>query len=115
MAGNPQAWLTPLHRTEWAHVVGQQVFHRRISAVDGDRAHDDFELDRKLGRWLETSVSQSSFELAVELARRHVAQLGSRTLNTLHVASALELGAREFWTFDQRQAKLAKAAGLKAT
>jgi hypothetical protein len=29
------------------------------------------------------------------------------------VASALELKAQNFWTFDDRQAKLAKAAGLK--
>jgi predicted nucleic acid-binding protein len=29
------------------------------------------------------------------------------------VACALELKAQRFWTFDQRQAKVAKAAGLK--
>jgi predicted nucleic acid-binding protein len=33
-------------------------------------------------------------------------------LDTLHIACALELGAKEFWTFDQRQERLAKAAGL---
>ncbi len=37
------------------------------------------------------------------------------TLDTLHVASALELGAERFWTFDEQQAKLAKAAGLTVT
>ena len=36
------------------------------------------------------------------------------TLDTLHVACALELGAERFWTFDARQAKLARAVGLKA-
>jgi predicted nucleic acid-binding protein len=36
-----------------------------------------------------------------------------RTLDTLHVACALELKADRFWTFDERQAKLAKARGLK--
>ena len=36
-----------------------------------------------------------------------------RTLDTLHVASALELKAEHFWTFDDRQAKLALAVGLK--
>jgi len=41
--------------------------------------------------------------------------LGTRTLDTLHVACALELKAERFWTFDQRQAKLAKAAGLKTS
>jgi predicted nucleic acid-binding protein len=42
-----------------------------------------------------------------------VARLGNRTLDTLHVASALELKAERFWTFDDRQAKLARAAGLR--
>jgi hypothetical protein len=31
------------------------------------------------------------------------------------VAAALELKAQQFWTFDERQAKLAKAAGLKVS
>ncbi len=55
------------------------------------------------------------FETAIDLARRHAARIGARTLDTLHVASALELKAKHFWTFDQRQAKLAKAAGLKVS
>ncbi|MGA2250711.1 hypothetical protein [Terracidiphilus sp.] len=38
--------------------------------------------------------------------------LGVRTLDSLHVACALELGARSFWTFDERQERLAIAAGL---
>jgi len=36
-----------------------------------------------------------------------------RTLDTLHVACALELKAERFWTFDDRLAKLAKAQGMK--
>jgi predicted nucleic acid-binding protein len=35
------------------------------------------------------------------------------TLDTLHIACALELTAESFWTFDERQARLAKAVGLK--
>jgi predicted nucleic acid-binding protein len=42
----------------------------------------------------------------------HVPVTGTRTLDTLHVAAALALGAKEFWTFDDRQAKLATAVGL---
>jgi predicted nucleic acid-binding protein len=54
-----------------------------------------------------------AFDLCTTLAQQHGARLGIRTLDTLHVASALELKSDRFWTFDQRQAKLALAAGLK--
>lgn len=46
-------------------------------------------------------------------ARRHGARLGLRTLVTLHVGSALELKAERFWTFDERQKRLARTVGLK--
>ncbi len=35
-----------------------------------------------------------------------------RSLDTLHVALALELGATEFCSFDLRQSRMAAAAGL---
>ena len=46
------------------------------------------------------------------LAEMHGSTLGARTLDSLHVACALELNAQKFWTFDDRQAKLAEAVGL---
>ena len=38
--------------------------------------------------------------------------LGIRTLDSLHVACALELRADRFWTFDDRQGRLAEIVGL---
>jgi hypothetical protein len=52
---------------------------------------------------------------AAEISRAHTAALGCRTLDVLHVATALELGLRVFVTFDRRQRQLAKATGLKPT
>jgi len=49
---------------------------------------------------------------AVDLSRRHSLAHGHRTYDVLLVAAALELGASEFLTFDERQAKLAEAEGL---
>ena len=37
---------------------------------------------------------------------------GNRSMDILHVATAIELGAKEFLTFDGRQKKLAEAEGL---
>jgi predicted nucleic acid-binding protein len=115
MTEQPMVWLTPLHRAEVAHVVAQQVFQGRIAAAEGDRAYNTFENDKSAGLWLEAPVPEAVWDLAVELSRQHVARLGCRTLDTLHVASALELGATKFWTFDQRQERLAKAAGLSTS
>ena len=57
-------------------------------------------------------MPENAFELCADLARRYGPKLGTRTLDSLHVACALELNAQKFWTFDDRQAKLAEAVGL---
>ena len=49
---------------------------------------------------------------AMGLARHHAATLALRSLDIWHVAFALEMGAKVFWTFDDRQKRLAQAAGL---
>ena len=66
------------------------------------------------GRWIPLPMPEGAFELCADLARRYGPKFGMRTLDTLHVACALELKAERFWTFDERQAKLAKAVGLRA-
>jgi len=60
-------------------------------------------------------MPEDAFERCADLARRYGPKFGMRTLDTLHVACALELEAERFWTFDERQAKLAKAVGLKTS
>jgi len=51
-------------------------------------------------------------EKALELARKHTANVGCRSLDILHVASALLLGAQNFASFDLKQRKLAQAVRL---
>lgn len=65
------------------------------------------------GRWISVPIPENAYDLCADLARRHGPKLGMKTLDTLHIACALELKAERFWTFDERQAKLAKAQGLK--
>lgn len=48
-----------------------------------------------------------------EFSRTHTPVLGCRTLDVLHVATAIELGLRDFVTFDTRQTRLAAAVGVK--
>lgn len=113
MSQRPRLWLTSLHRAEWTHAIAQHTFHRKISAGEAQQVFRIFEKDREHALWMEADLPETLWETCVTLARRHAARLGVRTLDTLHVASALELKAGSFWSFDQRQAKLAQAAGLK--
>jgi len=113
MNSNPRLWFSPLHLAEMFHTIAQQVFYRRISAATAQDIYRQLESDRIAGVWAETQLPENAFELCAELARRYGPKLGTRTLDSLHVACALELKAERFWTFDERQAKLAKAQGLK--
>jgi len=106
-------WFTPLHYAECMHAVAQQVFHKNLPLAAAQEAYRHLEKDRATGLWLGADMPEGVFDICADLARRHGPRLGVRTLDTLHVACALQLKAQQFWTFDQRQAKLAKATGLK--
>jgi predicted nucleic acid-binding protein len=112
MASQPRIWLTPLHSAEWIHAIERQVFQKNLSHRDAQQIYLQFDRDRESGVWVENALPESAFEVCCDLSRRYTARLGSRTLDTLHVASALELKATSFWTFDERQGRLARAAGL---
>ena len=113
MKHHPSVWFSPFHAAECIHAIAQQVFYGKVSPVEADTVFDILKHDRASGLWLETEMPENTFDLCTELARRYGPKLGMRTLDSLHVACALELKAERFWTFDERQSKLAKAAGLK--
>lgn len=115
LAARPRIWFTPFHRLEFAHALAQSVFHRRISSAKADEVRRQMTEDCDDGLWEMTDFPVGAFETGTELARSHVSTLGTRTLDTLHVACALELKSTRFWTFDDRQRKLARAVGLRTT
>ncbi len=114
MAARSDVLLTELHRCELAHSLQQQVFRAQASPTDTKVAFLDFEHDCRAGLWRLADLPPSTFDTCISLAHRFTAKLGCRTLDALHVAAALELGAEEFWTFDERQKQLAAAVGLRA-
>ncbi len=112
MESRPSVWLTPLNRAEIAHAVFLHVFWKKATASKAENALALLERDCAAGVWRQVSLPAGTFERSIDLARRYGPTLGVRTLDSLHVACALELKAERFWTFDERQARLAEAAGL---
>lgn len=109
----PILLLTPLNRAELAHSLYRHVFRSRIDDATAAAAWGAFEQDLLQGVWVAVELPESVWERSIDLARRHGPKLGVRTLDSLHVACALELKARRFWTFDERQARLAEVVGLE--
>lgn len=106
----PAYGLTPLHFAEWAHALAQHECRGNLSSEKARQMLAEFAFDQTEGLWVEVLMPENAFRLCADLASP---KLGVRTLDSLHVACALELKATRFWTFDERQAKLAKAQGLK--
>ena len=67
-----------------------------------------------LGLTIKRKDDTVTLKRAGEISRTQTPTLGCRSLDVIHVATALELGLRHFVTFDDRQRKLARATGLKA-
>jgi predicted nucleic acid-binding protein len=115
MAKRPEVYLTPFSRSEVANAIHRQVFIGRLSSAETQRAWQSFESDCAAGVWQSVPFPNRAWETCVYFGRRYGPTLGVRTLDSLHVACALELKAQRFWTFDERQARLAEAVGLDTT
>jgi predicted nucleic acid-binding protein len=99
---------------ELVNSVELAVFRGVITADVAARAEDLIESDVRDGELVVVDLLwRRCLDLAAELSRKHTATLGTRTLDVLHVASAITLRRRTFVTYDERQATLARALKLK--
>jgi hypothetical protein len=106
--------VTPHGRLEIVNGICLAGFRKIISAEALSDAIASFDEDLAEGRYVDADILwRATLRRARELSRAHTPALGCRTLDVLHVATAVELELRYFVTFDSRQGQLAKAAGLK--
>ncbi len=114
LASNPVALpLTEFGRTELRNALTRLAFTGGITTSQLAAAWLLVETDLNQGRLLACAPSWSAvFAESERLVAAHTTRLGTRTLDVVHVASALALGATDFVSFDPRQATLAQAAGL---
>lgn len=90
------------------------VFREDISRAQFAAAIADLDADLKAQRIAIVDLLwRAAMDRATQLSRKRTSDLGSRMLDVLHVASALELGAKNMISYDERQIELANTAGLK--
>jgi predicted nucleic acid-binding protein len=97
--------ISAICRACFTSELSEAGMHDALQQVDED--FTDGHLHRADLLW------RAALRRAVQLTREHTPKIGTRAADVLHVACALELKLRHFLTFDDRQAKLAVAAGLK--
>ena len=114
----PVTWLLRLETInsfEQAVLTGFGESQNRISANLTASCQQQFRDDLRHGIVMKrVEIRQTELErLFEEISLRYTAKHGFRTYDILHVASALLLKCRSFWSFDKRACKLAKLEGLK--
>jgi len=103
-----------LHRAECVSALHLKTFRGECTLAQANAALADMDDDLARGFLRELPIDWERTWLAChELAARHAAATGSRTLDTLHVACARTALFREIVTTDERQAELAVLCGLK--
>jgi len=109
----PTFLLTPLGEAEFVNALELQVFRKEWTRSQAQTIHNHFLQHQAAAIIRSEPFPLEAWERAVVLSRRHCAVFGTRTLDVLHVASALVLKPDVFFTFDKRQSLLAKAEGLR--
>lgn len=107
--------MVTLHgRLELVNGICLAAFRKDITAAASEDALASLEEDFADRRYLQVDVLwRAALRRAEALSRAGTSKFGSRSLDVIHVATALELGLPDFVSFDARQQRLARASGLK--
>lgn len=106
--------ISPPLKLEFVNALHLKAFRNEISSKERDRYLAAFKEDLSHGRFANPRIDLATvYHTAEQLAKSHSTKLGTRSMDILHVAIALEIGATVFISFDHRQQTLAKVCGLK--
>lgn len=110
----PPIRLTDWHRVEISNAFQRAVKNGRITSEQAALLWQNFTEDVAMGRFEISQVDHAAvLARTLTLTRKHTASTGTRSLDLIHIASALEIGATDFLSFDNRQRQTAAAEGLK--
>lgn len=106
--------VTQFSELELINALQLRLFRRELPPAKIRAAYATFREDVAGGILSFIPTSDAIYTEARRISRRWTRTLGTRTLDVIHVASALVLRADAFHTFDERQRKLARAVKLTA-
>lgn len=106
--------LTTFHELEFTNALKLKQFRNEMTGEELAIVFDKFKEHETKGVYHRPPINWSdAFTRSLDLSKTHTAGIGSRSLDIMHVALALSIGADRFLTFDERQSQLALAAGLQ--
>ncbi len=106
--------LTSLNRFELVNAIQLSLFRGAIMHDAGLGALEKLAANIAAGALVVVACDWAAVHArALKISMLHTHRRGDRGLDILHVATALELRARDFLTFDGRQGALAEVTGLK--
>ncbi|MGB0993841.1 MAG: PIN domain-containing protein [Akkermansiaceae bacterium] len=110
----PSLVFNSLLRLEVENSIRLCVAHKRMNEKEAQLSRNRIEQFEKSSQWVDANVEwERAFARALGLSKSHTSNIYSRSLDILHVACAMELGCRHFWSFDKKQRNLAEIAGLR--
>lgn len=105
--------FTSLHEAEFSNGLQLKLFRREATANAVAATMDALRADADIGVLRRVQPSWPAvFTDVMRLSAAHSGNLGTRTLDLLHIAAALYLQSVEFVTGDDRQSKAAAKEGL---
>lgn len=111
--GEPYAY-SHLHELEIPNAIRLKYFRGEITKAQANGCIRAFQADVDAGRLMRLKYDLGAvFIRAEELSAKCTGKLGSRSLDLWHVAAALEAHCGTFVSYDSRQRKAAKMAGLE--
>ncbi len=113
-ANNEAIPKTIFHELEFTNAIRLKQFRNEMGNKEAGIIFQQFSQHEKERIFYRPQINWSdAFARSLELSKTHTRTLGSRSLDVVHVASALTMGANRFFTFDEKQSQLASAAGLQ--
>ncbi len=102
-----------LQEMELINALRLKVFWKEITKAQAERQIELFDERKAKGLYYFPRISRAVLQADFRRISAETARSGCRTLDILHVACALQLGASRFLSFDARQLELAGKFGLK--